>query len=465
VSRKTFARLAAAAFLATAMTTAFAAGPAMAKPAGGTVGDPQPELAQFRVGGFGQSGSGVVMSNGDLVLASISKSGTAINVCLLDPGARKCDSTLTLSADAGDSFYGTPEVLSTGGANVSVVSYDCCNIGANGVVTFNSTDGAITFGPETSAGDIDGVGAGTVADGQFVVANDVSSGFSVQAFPPNPASPEGSSATPVAGDVGASALATYDGGVLVASDDLTNTHVEYAPSGSDFNTSASYRHIATITNEDTAAASGSAVLTIPGGTLTGADELRFFNGTSLGKGYKAPVPKASDDGYWGMQDVGGTVYVFFLNRRVGYDVYEETTRNGTSWSALQRYGSAITSSQLVPVLGSSGAGIVFEADSPKLMAQPILNAQRVHIALRHSHVRAGHSTKLTGTASPALNHQLVTLEKDVHNRWYVVATTRESATGRFSFTVPGVTRTYRAVVSYKPGYYQYGYSNSVKLTA
>jgi hypothetical protein len=466
--RRPVRRLTTAAFLAAATTmtfATFAAGPAMAKPAGGTVGDPQPELAKFAVGGTGESGSGVVLSNGDAVLASISKSGAAINVCIVDPGARKCDATLSLNADSGDDFFGSPEVLSTGGANVSVVAYDCCNIGVNGAVTFNSTDGGNTFGPETIAGSIDSVGAGTVADGQFVVANYLTGGFNVQAFPPDPASPEGSLATPFAGEVGTSALATYGGGVLVASDDLTNTHVEYAASGSDFNSSGSYKHIATISNQDTAAASGSAVLTVPGGTLTGANEIRFFNGTSLGKGYKAPVPKASDDGYWAMQEVRGTAFVFFLNRRASYDVYEETTRNGASWSALQRYGTAITSAQLVPVLGSTGSGLLFEANSPKLMAQPILNTQRVHIALQHSHVSAGHSTKLTGSVSPVLNHQLVTLEKEVKGRWYVVTTTHESASGKFSFTVPGVTRTYRAVVSYKPGYYQYGYSNSVTLKA
>ena len=36
---------------------------------------------------------------------------------------------------------------------------------------------------------------------------------------------------------------------------------------------------------------------------------------------------------------------------------------------------------------------------------------------------------------------------------------------KFSFSVPGTTETYRVVVAYEPGYYEYGYSNSVKLTA
>ena len=456
-----FAWLAASALLAT--TATMAPGTAEAAPAGGTIGDPQPELAQFSVGGAGQNGSGIVLANGNLVLASISNSGKTINVCLLHPGGRKCASTVSLRAHPGDVFSGTPEVLSTGGTKLSVVSEDCCNI--SNVVTFNSTDGGRAFSGEKVAGSINAVGAGTVAGGQLVVANNLSSSFNVQAFPPSPASPVTSFATPHTGLVGASSLTTYNGGVLVANDDTTNTYVEYAPPGSNFNKSSSYRHIARIHNEDTVTVSGDAVLTNPGGTLIGADELRFFNGKSLGKGHKVPVPKASDDGYWGMQEVRGTDYVFFLNRRAGYDVYEESTRNGTKWSGLRRYGSAITSAQLVPVLGSIGSGVVFEASSPKLLAQPILDPQSVRIALQHPHVPAGHSTKLTGTAFPHLNHQLVTLQKLTHKRWYAVKTTHESSAGKFAFTVPGVTQTYRVVVAYKPGYYEYGYSRSVTLNA
>jgi hypothetical protein len=194
---------------------------------------------------------------------------------------------------------------------------------------------------------INAIGAGTVANGQLVLANYLTSTFNVQAFPPNPASPQTSLAKPDAHAVGTSALSTYKGGVLVASDDLTNTYVEYAPAGGNFNSTASYRHIATIRKENTVALSGNALLTSPGGTLTGADELRFFNGTSLSKGFRVPIPKRSDDGYWGMQEVRGTVHVFFLNRRASYDVYEETTRNGTKWSALQRYGSSRCSAAAV----------------------------------------------------------------------------------------------------------------------
>jgi hypothetical protein len=135
-----------------ATSTALAGGVAQGIAAKGTVGDPQPELAQFKVGGAGQSGSGAVLPNGELVLASISKNGGTINVCLLNPGSRKCNSSVSLGARAGDTFSGTAEVLSTGGVSLSIVSEDCCNIGQNGAVTFESTDGGKTFRAETVAG-------------------------------------------------------------------------------------------------------------------------------------------------------------------------------------------------------------------------------------------------------------------------------------------------------------------------
>jgi hypothetical protein len=456
-------RLGSVAVMAAVAALALAA-PAVAAPAGGTVGSPQPELAQFRVGPADGLGGGTALPDGTIVLASVSASSdSTINVCALHPGNRKCAYTVALHAHSGDAFYGTPQVLSTGATDVSVVAEDCCNIG--GAVTFSSTDQGLTWSGENLAGNIQGVGVGTVADGLLVVANYTSGSFDVQAFAPSPGSEQMSSASPNSGEVGQSALTTYKGGVLVANDNLTNTYVEYAASGSNFNSSSSYKHIATFTKEDTFAISGNALLTDPNGSITGGSRLRFFNGTSFGKSYKVPDSKRGDDGYFALQEVRGTVHVFFEGRRNGYDLFEETTRNGVKWSRQQVYGTAIDSAEPVPVLGSTGAGIVFEADSGKPLAQPILNPQSVHIALQHAHVAAGHSTKLTGSVSPRLKNQLVTLEKLVHGRWYAVRTTHESAAGKFAFTVPGVTETYRAVVAYKPGYYEYGYSNSVTLRA
>jgi hypothetical protein len=459
-------RLLAAALVVTLGAVLAGASTASAAPSGGTVGDPQPELSQFKVGANSGGGSGIVLADGTLVLAFESTSGNKVTVCALHPGERSCGSTATLSPQAGDTLFGVPEVLSTGGTEVSVVAYDCCNSSPNDAFVYNSSNDGKTFGHYVQAGTISSIGAGTEADGDLVVATYSSGSINVQAFPPAPASPVTAMATPNGAADGNTSLTTYRGGVLVANDDTTNTRVEYAPSGSDFNSSSSYLASGTFRNELTTTVSGNALLTDPSGSLTGGERLRFFGGTSFGKAYKVPDTKQGDDGYFTMQEVGGVVHVFFEGRRYGYDLFSETTGNGAHWSPLQQYGSAIASTQLAPVLGPTGAGLVLEAGSGSgaVLAQPILNPQNVRIKLAKSRVRPGRSTKLSGKVTPHLKNQLVTLERKSGKRWYLVKTTRESASGTFSFTVPGKTQTYRAVVAYKPGYYMYGYSNSVTLT-
>jgi hypothetical protein len=454
-------------FTAALATVLLASQAAAAVPAGGTKGDPQPELAQFKVGAAGQAGSGAVLPDGTLVLAAPSKSGNAVHVCVLHPGNRKCASTTTLPPQSGDTLFEIPEVLPTGGHSVSIVVYDCCNSTPDNVFVYHSTDDGKSFSHFVRAGTIAAVGAGTVANGQLVVATSDNNSLQVQAFPANPSGPTGSFAEPNGKQDADTYLTTYKGGVLVASDDDDNVYVEYAASGSNFNASGSYKSVATLKHQIVTGLSGNALLTDPGGSLTGGERLLFFNGKSFGTSHKVPDSKAGDDGYFAMQETGKVVHVFFEGRRDHYDLISETTSNGTHWSSQQRYGTAITSTWLAPVLGHTGSGLVFESGSlgAPLLAQPILNPQRVHISLRRSKVPAGHSTKLTGQATPHLNHQTVKLEDESHGRWYVVKTAHESASGKFSFTVPGRTRTYRAVVADKPGYYLYGYSGSVKLTA
>jgi hypothetical protein len=430
---------------------------------GGTVGSPQPELKQFKVGGAAGDGTGAVLADGTLVLAADNKSGSSINVCVLHPGDRKCASTASLSAQSGDTFFGVTEVLATGGTDVSVIGYDCCNSTPDGIFMFNSSDDGKVFGALVKAGTLDSLGAGTVADGDLVVG---STDGHVQAFPPTAGGPAGSSADPNSKIETDTSLATYNGGVLVAGDNLTNSYVEYAPSGSNFNATSSYKSVGTFDNELVTAVSGNALLTDPGGSLTGGERLRFFNGTSFGKSFKVPDTRQGDDGYFTMQEVGKRVHVFFEGRRDGYDLYTETTTDGKHWTKLQHYGTAITSTWLAPVLGPTGAGQVYESGSGSpTLSQPILNSQSVHITLKRSRVPHGHSTTLSGKVSPHLNHQLVTLERKSGKRWLTVKTTHESSSGRFSFSVPGTSETYRAVVAYEKGYYEYGYSNSVKLTA
>jgi hypothetical protein len=443
-----------------------------------TVGSPQPELAVYGLGGTGGGrGSGAVLPDGTVVLASLSGTATTATVCVLPPGGRACASTTTLSAYAvpgkQDTFSGVPEVLATGGSKVSVVLEDCCHLpvfsGLGGAVVFMSTNDGKSFSNETPAGSIRGVDAATFADNQIVLASSETSSLNLQALLPSPYVALSAPAHPNSRADGDTSLSTYDGGVLVASDDAHgDTLVEFAPNGSDFNFTSSYRSpVGIFDAEDLAGVSANALLTYSS-TSTAGVYLRFFNGKSFGPRYEVPEPVGGRESYWSLESVAGVVHVFFIDRSQGSDIYSETTSDGTRWSPLVAYDPAPTAGGLVPVLGALGAGFVYETDvsAGSLLAQPILNNQTVVVTLARLRAPAGKRTTVNGEASPALAGQLVTLERWISpNDWANISATRESAVGRFSFTVPGVTDTYRVVVADDPGFYLFGYSNSVVLTA
>jgi len=442
-----------------------------------TVGEPQPELAPFSVGATAAgAGSGAVLPDGTAVLASLNSDGSAAVVCRLAPGARGCVSTATLSPYAGhgykDVFSGVPEVLATGGTDAAVVLEDCCHLpglaGLGGAAVFASTDDGASFSPEVPAGTIQGVDAAAFAGGRVVVASSRTSSLNVQALPPAPHVALTAPANPNSRHDGNTSLAAYAGGLVVASDDASgNTLVEYAPKGSDFNRSSAYRPLGIFNGEDLAAVSGNALLTYSSTAAPGAF-LRFFNGRFFGPRYDVPEPVGASDANWSLQEVGGVAHVFFVDRSAGSDIYAEATGNGLRWSPLLAYDPAATAGDLVALLGGSGTGIVYETDvsAPPLLAQPILAYQPVVIGLLRHRAPAGRRTYLTGQAGVHLAGQLVTLERRVSaGVWSNIAATRESSTGRFVFSVPGITDAYRVVVAYEPGHLLYGYSNVVMLTA
>jgi hypothetical protein len=372
-----------------------------------------------------------------------------------------------------DSFSGVPQVVATGGTDVSVVMEDCCYIpvfsGVGEAVVFESTNDGRTFSDEIPAGVIPGVDASTFTGGEIVVASSQSTSLNVQALPTGPDVALTAPAHPNAKSDGDTSLSTYDGGVLVASDDTRgDTLVEFAPRGSNFNLTASYRlRVGDFNGEDLAAVSDSALLTYSSTATPGAF-LRFFNGKSFGPRYTVPVPAGDRLAYWSLQTTGSLVHVFFLDKTAGFVVCSEATRNGADWSPLSLYSKALTAGALVPVLGPGGSGLVFEADVSSLpaMAQPVLKYQAVAIKLARLRAPAGRRTTLTGAASPALRGELVTLERRIAaGQWSDISATRESPAGKFSFTVPGVSDAYRVKVAYEPGYYLVGYSNTVSLTA
>jgi hypothetical protein len=442
-----------------------------------TVGSPQPELAPFGVGaGGGGPGSGAVLPDGTLVLASLSGTGTTTVVCTMAPGARRCASSATLTAYVGhgsqDSFSGVPEVVSTGGSDVSVVLEDCCTdpvfAGVGGAVVFESTNDGRTFTGEIPAGSIQGVDAATYVAGEVVVASSETTSLNVQALPAAPHVVLSAPAHPNTRGDGDTALSTYEGGVLVASDDTHgNTLVEFAPRGANLNLTSSYgRPVGVFDGEDLAGISANALLTYSSTSEPGAF-LRFFNNKSFGTPYLVPEPAGGGERYWSVEVTGSLVHVFFADSTEGSEVYTETTRNGLRWSQLVAYNPA-SAGALVPVLGTSGTGVVFETrvGTPPPAAQPVLNYQSVVIRLARLRAPEGKRTTLTGQAVPALSGQVVTLERRISaGQWSNISVTHESAAGTFSFTVPGVTDIYRVSVAYEPGYYLFGYSKAVTLTA
>ncbi len=304
-----------------------------------TVGDPQPELAPFAVAPVeGGNGSGTVLADGTMVLVWLSKTATTAVVCTLQPAENQCASTATLSAYAAggeqDSFTGVPEVLATGGSDVSVVLEDCCDIpvfsGVGGAVVFESTNDGRSFAGEIPAGTILGVNAATFADGQIVVASSETTSLNVQALLSPPYVAISKPANPDASYDGDTSLSTYKGGVLVASDDASgNTLVEYAPKGADLDASRSYgAPVGVFKGEDLAGVSGNALLTYSSTSTPGAF-LRFFNGKSFGPRYAVPEPAGGDGAYWSAEEVGGIVHVFFLERepRVGRVLRDDCERN------------------------------------------------------------------------------------------------------------------------------------------
>src|SRR5579872_1770472 len=80
---------------------------------------PQPEMFAFTLTSAAAGlGSGTVLPDGTLVVASIYSNGGKIEVCRMHPGDRSCASMAVLhpykNGGNSDTFSGTPQVISTG---------------------------------------------------------------------------------------------------------------------------------------------------------------------------------------------------------------------------------------------------------------------------------------------------------------------------------------------------------------
>ena len=177
--------------------TALSAAAAVAHPAGGIKGDPQPELKPFRIGSSNYGGGSVAIEpDGGLVVAygSTSGHGKAV-VCLLDRGASKCSHSTTLSPLGSDSLYGVPEVFVPSANHVVVLIETCCDSDPAGAdLLFSSTDGGIAFGAPVRVGTL-GVNAATLIGGNIVFSESLdTNGAEVESIPVGASGPPGSTA-------------------------------------------------------------------------------------------------------------------------------------------------------------------------------------------------------------------------------------------------------------------------------
>jgi hypothetical protein len=445
-------------------------------PAAGVRGEPQPELRPFRIGAGSGPGTVALEPDGSVVAAyQVASSGhktSGTAVCLIAHTGRRCAGTTTL-VPSGAAPYGVPEVFVTAQNDVTLLTQTCCDGSpAGGDLLYGSADGGASFSPAVRVGTI-GVDAAELVGVDVVFsASDDTSGTEVESVPDDASGPPGTTAVARNTTAFAVGVGSYRGGVLAASDyvgpDTITTYAQYAPSGSDFDASASYGSAGRFGNQQLTGLSGDVLLTQQ---TTGrqALEVRFFLGSRFGTAHVVPGTAGGDG--WGavQQDPSGAVHVFWAAAGTGYHLVEESTSNGRSWSWPVDLGSAISSGFFSAALNSSGAGLVLGTGGGEVWGYPVLAAQSVTLRLKSAVIRPGHADAASGTASPARSGRLVRLQQERAGRWYPVATTRENASGAFSFRIAGTgagRHEYRAVVADLPGHLLYGYSpgRTVRVT-
>jgi hypothetical protein len=432
----------------------------------GVKGAPQPELTPFRLGASSTGGSVAIEPDGSLVVAYEVSSGHGKTfVCVLSRASHKCTSTITLSPLSGDTESPDTYAFVSGPNTIEVLQGDCCDGNpSGGDLLYTSTDGGFTFGPPVRVGTLS-TSAAVLVGRDIVFAQDESGSFQVESIPVAAAGPPPSVAIPFSGEAGDVGVTGYHDGVLAGDDNVGSpdtVRVAYAARGSDFDRSASYHVAGTFRDESLVAMSGPALLTEQ---ASGSDtlELRLFNGKSYGPAHAVPHTRGGGPEWFGLDtDPSGVVHVFGESTHLArtYDLYEESTSAGTTWTSPLDLGYAGKVSSFAAGLDASGSGLVLGTPGTAT-GYPVLAGQRVSFSLARSSITAGHSTTGSGQARAAAKGRLIALQAERSGRWYTVVTTHENAAGAFSFTITGhVTgaHVYRAVASDLAGYVQYGYS-------
>ena len=438
----------------------------------GVKGNPQPELKPFKIAGVGSGGANAAIeSNGAMVAAyaigTANGAGKSV-VCVLDRGASKCSSSVTLTPLDGDDLENAPVVFAPSPNHVVVVTGTCCDANPDGGdLVYTSTNGGRTFGAPVRVGETVGVSAAVLIGGQIVFASGGHDGAQVESVPVSPGGPPAVTATPIAAVSYNIGVGAYKGGALVASQydgsSTDWTYVDYAPAGKNFNANGSYHRVASFSNEDLIGISGDALLTE---AASGALKVRLFNGVGFGPAHVVPaLGHLGGPAWWAIdQDPRGQVDVFSDRAfaPVSYDLYMQTTSTGARWTSPVNLGNAITSDDFGSALDSIGSGLVVgSTDHEPVWAFPVLAPQGVSFALAKSTISKGKSTVGSGKGSPVAKGRTVWLQQERSGKWWTVASTHESSTGSFGFTIKGSatgTYDYRAVVSDFAGYLQYGYS-------
>lgn len=442
-----------------------AGGGASALGSKGIKGDPQPELAPFRIGSSaGDGGTVAVASNGDLIVAYVATHESGVDVCVLARAGHTCKYTHKFTPLNGDSVFGVPQVFAPSPNDVDVLMGEGF---VHGDQFFRSTNGGKTFGAGVLVGDdVAPTSAVRVGSQIAFTDNDDSSGVRVAAISDTAPAPPASLANPSTKE-GTVGIGSYKNGVLVAGDNANGspTSVEYAPAGKNFNTTSSYKKVGSFTGERLGGMSGNALLTVQ---TTGKEHLlvRLFNGTKFGSAHVVPGGGTSGPEWWDLvQDPSGATHVMVSDDRTSpiYELEEYSTTTGSHWSK-RPLGHAI-SDFFSAGLDGHGSGLVLGVDPAK--GYPILAAQSVTFSLSKSSVKKGHKVTGKGKVRAAAKGRKIELQIEKSGKWFNVASTHEKGSGSFSFKIKGTSvgkAKYRAVASDHAGYVEFGYSVARSLT-
>jgi hypothetical protein len=447
---------------------------ASAGPAAGIKGSPQPELKPFSIGAANGTGSVALEPSGGLVVAyNISAGDGKTAVCLLSRGGHACTSRVNLTPLSGDDLFGTSEVFVPSANHVVVLQGDCCDSStAGGDLLFTSTNGGKTFGAPKRIGSL-GVGEAALIGGKIVFTADGDhDGAEVESVPVSASAPPAQIATPITQVAYDEGVGSYRSGALIAADNLTSdytTRVVYAAAGKNFDASSSYAGVGTFAHEQLVGISGDALLTQ---RTTGSEALvlRLFNGKSFGAAHVVPDTAGGGPEWFAIDtDPSGRVHVFNESTHLSpiYDLFEQSTVNGASWNAPVNLGNAIDYKYFAAGLDANGSGLVLGTYPAE--GFPVLAPQGVSFTLSKSSTVKGHSVSGSGKGSPVAKGRAVQLQQLRSGQWYTIATTHESASGSFKFSISAPstgTYSYRAVASDLAGYVLYGYSptRSLKVT-